>query len=132
MKVTLMAKKSKRNWFQTYLHDYEVTVDKFIPAVSPKTKKERDDLYDDVLHVLDVRSELEKMLEAQPELAEYRERLAEIDTILWQKRTTVVDLLSPLSKWRERWGCPASHWWWRLDELKRKPARINGRAKAAA
>jgi hypothetical protein len=127
-----MAKKQKRNWFQTYLHDYEVTVAKFIPATPPKSEDERNALYDDVLHVLDIRSELEKMLEAQPELSHYREQLAESDTLLWQKRATVIELLSPLSKWRERWGCPASHWWWRLDELKRKPAKINGRAKAAA
>ena len=79
-----------RDWFPIYLHDYQVTVSKIIPAC---LRSEDEGLIDDVYHALDLRSRLEEKLNKQPKLERYRLSIKEVDETLLAQKEILVKVL---------------------------------------
>lgn len=103
-----------RDWFPVYLHDYQVTVSKIIPAC---LRSEDEGLIDDIYHALDLRSRLEEELNNRPQLEQYRYLVEAIDEVLLAQKETLIRVLGDGSfqHYRDSFSVPLSHWWWYLD-----------------
>ena len=103
-----------RDWFPIYLHDYQATVSKIIPAC---LRSEDEGLIDDVYHALDLRSRLEEELNKQPKLERYRLSIKEVDETILAQKEMLVKVLGDgnLQHYRASFSPPPSHWWWYLD-----------------
>ena len=103
-----------QDWFPVYLHDYQVTVSKIIPAC---LHSEDEGLIDDIHHALNLRSRLEEELNKRPQLEQYRCSVETIDEVLLVQKATLIKVLGDgnLQHYRDSFSPPPSHWWWYLD-----------------